>query len=56
MFSKEFQLLVVGVGYKNESFQTYLGTNLIEAEFCSEQESEKKIEIRRSIRRALPFE
>ena len=43
-------------GGENFFCQTYLGTDLIEAEFCSEQESEKKIEIRRSIRRALLFE
>ena len=32
--------LQIGVGYKNKSFHTYLSTDLNEAEFCSEQESE----------------
>ena len=35
----------LGVGYKNKSFHTYLSTDLNEAEFCSEQESEKIFEI-----------
>ena len=38
-------LLVLGVGYKNEHFQKHRGPSLFDAEYCSDEKTEKIFEI-----------
>ena len=37
--------LSLGVGYKNDHFQKHRGPNLFDAEYCSDEKSEKIFEI-----------